>query len=600
MFDLDDLIDDLNDNSEFEEIPVDIDTFMGKGYLEQTGVTLSYYQKEMIEHMTQIYRYETLVDLYGEKEAKRRYSKTVREVICMVGKGSGKDFCAEIACAYVVYKLMCLKDPALYFGKPPGDSFDIVNVAINADQAQNVFFKGLSRMVKKSPWFANKIEPKQRQIAFDKNITVYSGHSEAEAFEGLNLIMCILDEIAGFEHHKGDDEEGKSPAQAIYDMYDASITSRFGDNGKLVLLSFPRSKGDFIASRYDEVVGEVHSHPKEHTFVLNPKLPIDTPGNSFTIEWTEDEIISYKYDGIWALRRPSWEVNPTKTIDIYMRDFFKEPAKALGKFAAEPQESVGGFFDDHGLIDEFAKYHNSWNQTESRFDESFQPRDDVDYFIHVDLARKHDRCVVSMAHVEGWQQQGQMGAQEFVPLVKVDMVRYWKPDRDRQVDFAEVREFIMTIIRKGFHIKKITFDQWQSEEMIKYFNRVGVPADILSVGLQHYMDLKLIITERRGQAPYSEILRRELKQLFITKNGKNVDHPRTKEGSKDISDSVCGAIYNAVTLTPKQEVFNFKVLSEEDFRGEVVAKPSRGIIDPPRAPEGAKMPHNLAKYLGLI
>ena len=61
MFDIDDLIDDLNDDGEFEEIPVDIDTFMGKGYLEQTGVTLSHYQKEMIEHMTQIFRYETLL-----------------------------------------------------------------------------------------------------------------------------------------------------------------------------------------------------------------------------------------------------------------------------------------------------------------------------------------------------------------------------------------------------------------------------------------------------------------------------------------------------------------------------------------------------------
>jgi hypothetical protein len=199
--DLGRLLDDLNDDSDFEEIPVDLDTFMGKGYLEQTGVTLSYYQKELIEHLTHIYRYETMVFLYGETEANRLKKYDVREVIAMWGKGSGKDFCSEIACCYLVYKLMCLKDPAQYLGRPPGDSLDIINVAINAEQAKNVFFNGFSRMITNSPWFAGKHNPKQKMIQFEKNITVYSGHSEAEAFEGYNTIMVILDEIAGFEHH---------------------------------------------------------------------------------------------------------------------------------------------------------------------------------------------------------------------------------------------------------------------------------------------------------------------------------------------------------------------------------------------------------------
>ena len=602
MFDIDDLIDDLNDDSEFEEIPVDLDTFMGKGYLEQTGVTLSHHQKEMIEHMTQIYKPETLVRLYGEKEAKEHQKRSVREVICMLGKGSGKDYCAELACAYVVYKLLCLKDPAAYFGKPPGDSIDIINVAINADQAQNVFFKGLKRIVTNSPWFQGKINPKMRQIEFDKNITVYSGHSEAEAFEGYNTLMVILDEIAGFEHfQKGEEEEGKSPAQAIYDMYNASISSRFGQNGKIVLLSFPRGKGDFIESRYSEVVAEVNSIPMEHTFILNPALSPEAPGNSFTIEWTIDHIISYKRAGIWALRRPSWDVNPTKHIDDYLDDFYSEPVKSLGKFAAEPQEAVGGFFDDHDKIDNFSNFGNGVDE-KNVFQESFKPSDDEDtrYYIHVDLARKHDRCVVSMAHVSGWRRQGMMGSEEFMPVIKVDLIRYWTPSRGRQVDFAEVRDFIVSIIHRGFNIRKITFDQWQSDEMIKFFNRMGIESEVLSVGLQHYMDLKLIITEGRGYAPRNEILRRELKQLFITKNGKNVDHPRTKEGSKDISDAVCGAVFNASSLTPKKKHFEFAVYTADDFREPEPPPGSRGVIDPPRAREGDKMPADIAEFIGLI
>lgn len=599
MFDIDDLIDDLNDESEFEEIPVDIDTFMGKGYLEQTGVTLSHYQKEMIEHMTQIFRYDTLLWLYGKDEADRLLSKTVREIICMLGKGSGKDYIAEVACAYVVYKLLCMKDPARYFGKPPGDSIDIINVAINADQAQNVFFKGFARMIKNSPWFQGKFVPRQRSFSFDKNISVYSGHSEAEAFEGYNTLMVILDEIAGFDHiPKGDSEEEVTPAQAIYNMYDASLTSRFGDAGKLVLLSFPRGKGDFISARYDEVAVDITSYPQEHTFVLNPELSPDEPGNSFTIEWTIDEIHGYKESGIWALRRPSWDVNPTKHIDMYIRDFFRNPALALGKFAAEPQESTGGFFDDHESINEFSNFGNGVDDNNA-FHEWFKQEGDHQYFIHVDLARKHDRCVVSMAHVSGWKRTSLQGADDIAPIVKVDLVRYWTPDRGKQIDFIEVREFVMSVIRRGFNVKRVTFDQWQSEEMIKYFNRAGVQSEILSVGLQHYMDLKLIIADKRGQAPRNDILRRELKQLFITKNGKNVDHPRTKNGSKDIADAVCGAVYNAANLTPKAMNHVYEVYSESDFREEEQARVNP-LINPPKAAEGTRMPPEIERYLGLI
>lgn len=518
----------------------------------------------------------------------------------LVSHQSGKDYIAEIACAYVVYKLLCLKDPARYFNKPPGDSIDIINVAINADQAQNVFFKGLKRIVTNSPWFQGKMNPKMRSIEFDKNITVYSGHSEAEAFEGYNVLMVILDEIAGFEHFtKGEEEEGKSPAQAIYDMYSASVTSRFGEHGKIVLLSFPRSKGDFITNRYEEVVGEVQKYPMEHTFIMNPELPADAPGNSFTIEWTIDDIISYKRDAVWATRRPSWDVNPTKTIENYKDEFFSEPVKSLAKFAAEPQDAIGGFFDDHQKIDEFAKYGNGVD-SDNTFIESFKPvdGDDTKYYIHVDLARKHDRCVVSMAHVAGWRRRGMMGSEEFMPVIKVDLVRYWTPSRGKQVDFAEVRDFVVSIIHRGFNVAKITFDQWQSDEMIKFFNRMGVSSDVLSVGLQHYMDLKLIITEGRGEAPYNEILRRELKQLFITKNGKNVDHPRTKEGSKDISDAVCGAVFNASSLTPKKKHFEFTVYNQDDFRGDREPLPERGIIDPPRKSE--RLPHDVAEFLGLL
>ena len=113
-------------------------------------------------------------------------------------KEAGKDFTSTVGVAYLVYKLLCLKDPSGYFGKPTGDAIDIINIAINAQQAKNVFFKGLRTKIERSPWFAGKYESKMDNIEFDKSITVYSGHSERESHEGLNLMLTVLDEISGF------------------------------------------------------------------------------------------------------------------------------------------------------------------------------------------------------------------------------------------------------------------------------------------------------------------------------------------------------------------------------------------------------------------
>lgn len=145
-FDFSDIIDIL-DNEEFEERPVDLRTFVtNPAYLGLPP--LSEYQYSLIEKSSQIYKESTLIKLFGEDEGTRIFKQTANEVIAQLGKGSGKDYCSTIATAYIVYLLLCLKDPASYYGKPPGDAIDILNIAINAQQANNVFLKDLKHVLK--------------------------------------------------------------------------------------------------------------------------------------------------------------------------------------------------------------------------------------------------------------------------------------------------------------------------------------------------------------------------------------------------------------------------------------------------------------------
>jgi len=546
------------EDSDFEEKPVEIEEFVtGEEYLNLPSTPLSDYQYQLIKASSQIYKRETLHFLYGFEAGERRWAETMNEVIFQLGKGSGKDFVSTIACAYIVYLLLCLKDPAGYYGKPPGDTIDIINVAVNATQANNVFFKGFVNRIERSPWFAGKWVKRQGEFSFDKNISVYSGHSEREAWEGYNVIFVVLDEISAFALDSTSGNEQAKTAESVYKMYRGSVTSRFGEFGKLVLLSFPRFRNDFIQQRYNSVIAEKNTITRNHTFKINPDLPDGYDDNEFSIEWEEDHIISYVSPKVFALKRPSWEVNPTKNLDVdYLRDFLDDPVDALSRFACMPPDAIDAFFKDRGKIERAFSRRNGVDNSIGRFDESFQPDENKKYFVHVDLARKHDHCAVALAHVDRWESRKIADkVTEPAPVIKVDAVRWWTPTSTQNVDFAEVREYIVTLRRKGFNIGLVTFDRWESYDMMDYLNQIGMKSERLSVAKKHYEDMAMVVMEERVYGPETidkegkNLIVEELLQLRIMPNDK-VDHPR--KGSKDLADAVCGAIYNAIAHTPRE------------------------------------------------
>jgi hypothetical protein len=532
----------------FVETPVDVKTFVqSPDYLGQP--LLSDIQYEIVEAMSQIYRKEDVMDIMGDVEGTKHFNKyTKNELILQLGKGSGKDFISTVACAYVVYKLLCLKDPALYYGKPAGDAIDIINVAVNAQQAKNVFFKGFKTKIEKSPWFAGKYNAKADSIEFDKAITVYSGHSERESHEGLNLLMAVLDEISGFASEVVSGNEQGKTADNIYKAFRGSVDSRFPDLGKVVLLSFPRYQGDFISQRYESVIAEKETIERTHTFIMNEDLPHEDPGNQFQISWDEDNILQYKIPRVYAFKRPTWEVNPTRKIEDFKLAFYTDLGDAMMRFACMPTYSSDAFFKQ---IDKVEKCMNSRNPLDSfrRFDETFVPDPDKTYYIHADLAQKHDKCAVAIAHVDKWVNiQVIKDYEQVAPIVVVDAVAWWEPRAEGPVNLSEVKQWIMNLRRQGFNIGMVSFDRWQSFDIQNELQAVGIRTETVSVAKKHYEDLAMMIYEERVSIPRIPILLEEMSELKIMK-GNRVDHPRKK--SKDLADAVTGAVFGAISHTPK-------------------------------------------------
>jgi hypothetical protein len=542
-----DFLEVLKEN-QFNEIPVDTKTFVeSPDYLGQPS--LSDIQYDIVEAMSQIYRKEDLMDLLGEEEGARYFDKyTKNEIILQLGKGSGKDFVSTVACAYVVYKLLCLKDPARYFGKPSGDAIDIINVAINAQQAKNVFFKGFKSKIERSPWFAGKYNAKADSVEFDHSITVYSGHSERESHEGLNLLMAVLDEISGFASEVGTGNEQGKTAENIYKAFRGTVDSRFPDLGKVVLLSFPRYPGDFISQRYESVIFEKETIEKTHNFIMNPDLPHDDPNNQFEISWDEDHIINYKIPKVLAFKRPTWEVNPTRSIEDFKMAFYTDLGDAMMRFACMPTYASDAFFKDKSKLERCMTLRNPIDNFK-RFDEVFQPDPEKMYYVHADLAQKHDKCAVAIAHVDKWVNiQVIKDYEQVAPIVVVDAVVYWEPRAEGPVNLSEVKQWIQNLRRQGFNLGMVSFDRWQSFDIQNELKQVGIRTETVSVAKKHYEDLAMMIYEERIAMPMIPLLLEEMSELKIMK-GNRVDHPRKK--SKDLADAVCGAVFGAISHTPK-------------------------------------------------
>lgn len=127
---------------DYEEIPVDIRTFitdplyLGNSYVDESGKCIVY--PFWIEQLEKIF-----------KGGKNNY----QEVIFTGGIGLGKTTIAVIGASYVLYKLMCLRNPQEYYQLKSNARIYIAFFNINLDLAYGVAFKDMMQALVKSPWF---------------------------------------------------------------------------------------------------------------------------------------------------------------------------------------------------------------------------------------------------------------------------------------------------------------------------------------------------------------------------------------------------------------------------------------------------------------
>ena len=544
----------LLSKDEFTMEPVSIEQFVqDQHYLGLPP--LSPIQLEIVRHSTQIFKKTTLQHLMGEQEGSDYYDKyTDNEVICMLGKGSGKDHCARISMAYTAYLMHCLRDPLGYYGKAKGVYIDLLNLAVNAQQAQRVFFEPFKNLLLGSPFF-NEVgfEPRVSEIFFfSRPVRCFSGHSESEGWEGYEVMTIILDEIAAFKTDvelKGE-TRSKGSASAIYNMSKLSVMSRFPEVGKVILLSFPRYKGDFIQQRFFD--SRNNNEPKT-----------------------------------WSMKAATWEVNPTIKREQLESEYIRNPIQARARFECEPPNMEDAYFRDADQVRKAFMYREDPMNEDGTFKPWFNNSDGHTRFIHVDLALKRDRAALCMSHCAGFKEiKTSMGVEQ-LPIINVDLVYSWEASVGAEINFASIRQMIVDLHRK-FDVGLVTFDRWQSIEMIQSLRSMGINSDFHSVKKTDYDTLMSCMYDTRLRGYWNELLvEEELLKLKLYGNNK-IDHPST--GSKDLADALAGAVYNCLDHIAIDSEVEIEVLApsadfemDDDFDDEgkvyMLHKETKEFID---------------------
>lgn len=509
-----------DDGSIFEFEPMPLAAFIkDKSFLGLPP--LSPKQFDAVEVATQVYFPQTMKLLGWQK---RKY---VNELVLLWGKGSGKDYISRIIHLRVAYLLMALKNPqAYYFHKdmPVGvEPFHLLNTATTKEQAANIFFAPLRKMIQKSPFFRARGQVLVGQVKFEKSIYLVSGHSEAEAQEGMNLFIAILDEIAAF---KTDEEVADiarlrlrknmpQSANSIYDFAHSSRVTRFPRAGKVILLSFPRFKGDFITTKYDE---------------------------------------GKKNSKVYTSFGSTFDVNPTKKLSDFDDEKKRNPVRYKCRILCQPGLAEDAFFRNEGAIQRAFKHEldDPVDHQTKRIKTTFRCEHNFLCYGHVDLAKNRDRAAFCLVHAyDVVEHEVPMEDEDKkiiqLPMIKTDILRYYEAPPGGEVNYNEIMDDItMLYDDRGFNLDLLTFDGYQSVQMMQTLEDRGIRVDNLSVDRtrEPYESWQDALYDGRFVCYYSKILVEEEIPFLIDCKGKKIEHRR--EGAKDGADAVAGAVHNCI------------------------------------------------------
>lgn len=502
--------------------------------------------------------------------------------------GLGKSLIAVVCLLYMLYRMLCLKDPYTHFGLQQIDKITFSFINITMEAAKGVGWNKCQELLQSSSWFMSKgtlskgLTPEWQP---PKGIELIYGSLPRHVIG--RAVFCSFEDEVSFQPNQDIDKQ-KRKAKELISSIDARMQSRFMKGEKLptlhILASSKRTDQSFLETYIDM---KKRNESKTTLVIDEPQWIIrtdkDSPnkfcvavGNKFLnsevlpLSATEEDLAIYRDRGYSILRVPMGFYEAfIDDIDIALTDIAGISTTNATKYisgarwAALKVDGLQNPFTKEVLIvgndpADKAQYYDFFDLT--KIDPALKSRP---LYVHLDMSLSGDKTGIAGVWIKGKKphQEGVPDSKELYYRLAFS-VSIQAP-KGHQVSFEKNRQFIYWLRENGFNIKKITCDTFQSADLMQSLTAHGYNSEVLSVDRVNqdricipYQYFKSTIYEERLELYPTTLLTEEVVGLERNNNGK-IDHPMGGTvGSKDQVDAVCGAIYTA-SLDAEQFAFDY-------------------------------------------
>lgn len=546
--------------ADYKEIPVDIDTFLNSDtYLGRTNSNgadvYPFWRKE-------------LQTFFG---AGNKYHEWILTGATRIGKTST----ANSGASYVLYRLMCLKNPQKFFGIKDISKISILFFNITKDLAKGVAFREFNDTLKESPWFnAHGTFSKSEENFYYKpeggTITIDYGSDSSHGL-GKQVFCAIMDECNFSQAGVKDVQKAKQHMQETYNTVSARIKGTFKHGGevfgKMFAVSSKRSDSDFME---DYVRKQLEAEAGEHMFISDaPQWEVKPPETfskekfsiavggrhlkSFVIPDNQcfpEALDDLKSQGYMILHPPvDMKSDFLADFNVALRDL--AGIAVVGAMSFITQESLEKCINKSRRNPFYSDILQIGVQSNYTIEEYFHIEEvpnelkNTPIFIHLDLSLNTDRTGISGGGITGRKdiEDGE-GRKISMPILTHMFSVALEAPRGDKIPYAKIVAFICWLRRKGFNIARISRDQFQSEYVAQQLEAEGFKVDKLSLDRtpDGYIAFRSVILEERFDMLDSKLLQDELVHLQRDSVTGKVDHPIG--GGKDLADSCAGWVWN--------------------------------------------------------
>ena len=550
-------------DEDYREKPVDIITFildkryLGKAWHDSDGkVKLYDYWNTKVK--------ELLPDAY---------TTAVNNLIISGARGLGKSEIAVAVMAYLMYRVMCMKNPQQHFRLKPTEKICFAFMNITKILAEEIGISKFQHTIQMSPWFMEKGSMSQRNNEPywipPEPVDIIIG-SQSSHVIGQPIFAAFFDEISFIRNQ--DIDKQKKIAIDMIDTAIGGMKTRFIYKGKnptlLILASSKRSEKSFLEEHMKRKLKSEQENVMivdEPVWTVKPKGTYSDKtfkvalGNKFlqsSVISDNDDLKIWKNKGYKILDVPiDFRANFMDDIDRAMCDYAGISSSEISKYISGVyvseviSEKINNPFTKEILevgnaSDDTAQYKDFFDINKIPYEMKSRP-----LFVHLDMSVSGDMTGIAGVWIKGKKTSNQENQAKDLFYSLAFSVSIKAP-KGRQISFEKNRNFIYWLKEQGFNIKGITSDTYQSYDTGQTLKAKGFPYEVLSVDKvdtdrisKPYQYLKSTIYEKRIELYDSKNLIDELIDLERNINTGKVDHP--DGGKKDVADALCGSVYNA-------------------------------------------------------